>query len=173
MALCQRCYKTPPIYDCFICKGYFCLSCDEYIHSFPSKKLHTRRMLDISNTINNKQNQENKLKIIQENYQKEAEISKNLLPPEPNESNPDVCTIILRYPDGVKTMERRFLKTDKINALFYFVKSKGREIFSEREYNDFELIFGFPPKNLGNSKEKTLEEEGMFPNGIINIKEKS
>ena len=59
MALCQRCYKTPPIYDCFICKGYFCLSCDEYIHSFPSKKLHTRRMLDVSNTMNNRQNQEN------------------------------------------------------------------------------------------------------------------
>ena len=117
--------------------------------------------------------EENKLKKIEENYQKEAEISKNLLPPEPDESNPDVCTIILRYPDGVKTMERRFLKTDKINTLFYFVNSKGMEVFSERAYNDFELIFGIPPKNLDNSKDKTLEEEGMFPNGIINIKEKS
>lgn len=52
MALCQRCYKNPPIYDCFICKGYFCLPCDEYIHSFPSKKLHTRRMLDVTTAIN-------------------------------------------------------------------------------------------------------------------------
>ena len=52
MALCQRCYKSPPIYDCFICKGYFCLSCDEYIHSFPSKKLHQRRILDIASAIN-------------------------------------------------------------------------------------------------------------------------
>ena len=52
MALCQRCYKSPPIYDCFICKGYFCLSCDEYIHSFPSKKLHQRRILDIATAIN-------------------------------------------------------------------------------------------------------------------------
>ena len=51
MALCQRCYKSPPIYDCFICKGYFCLSCDEYIHSFPSKRLHTRRMLEVSTAI--------------------------------------------------------------------------------------------------------------------------
>ena len=52
MALCQRCYKSPPIYDCSFCKGYFCLSCDEYIHSFPSKKLHTRRMLELSTAIN-------------------------------------------------------------------------------------------------------------------------
>ena len=52
MALCQRCYKSPPIYDCPICKGYFCLSCDEYIHSFPSKQSHIRRMLDIATAIN-------------------------------------------------------------------------------------------------------------------------
>ena len=62
MALCQRCYKSPPIYDCSICKGYYCLSCDEYIHSFPSKKLHTRRMLDVATAINTespKQTEEN------------------------------------------------------------------------------------------------------------------
>ena len=52
MALCQRCYKSPPIYDCSICKGYYCLSCDEYIHSFPSKKSHTRRILDVATAIN-------------------------------------------------------------------------------------------------------------------------
>jgi len=86
MALCQRCYKTPPIYDCFICKGYFCLSCDEYIHSFPSKKLHTRRMLDISNTINNKQNQENVSEVkniyskINPNLDSNTDIIKETLP---------------------------------------------------------------------------------------------
>lgn len=117
--------------------------------------------------------EENKLKKIEENCKKEAEVSKNLLPPEPEEGNPDACTIVLRYPDGIKIMERRFLKTDKVSILFHFVKSKGREIFSEQQYNDFELIFGFPPKNLENSKDKTLDEEGMFPNAIINIKEKS
>ena len=62
MALCQRCYKSPPIYDCSICKGYYCLSCDEYIHSFPSKKSHTRRILDVATAINTespKQTEEN------------------------------------------------------------------------------------------------------------------
>ena len=62
MALCQRCYRSPPIYDCSICKGYYCLSCDEYIHSFPSKKLHTRRILDVATAINTespKQTEEN------------------------------------------------------------------------------------------------------------------
>ena len=58
MALCQRCYKSPPIYDCSTCKGYFCLSCDEYIHSFPSKQSHIRRMLDIATAINTEKEKE-------------------------------------------------------------------------------------------------------------------
>ena len=58
MALCQRCYKSPPIYDCSTCKGYFCLSCDEYIHSFPSKQSHIRRMLDIATAINTEKEEE-------------------------------------------------------------------------------------------------------------------
>ena len=115
--------------------------------------------------------EENKIKKRMEDYQKEAEISKKLLPDEPSEDNPDVCRIILRYPDGEKTIERRFLKTEKVNVLYIFVKSKGREIFLEQESNDFDLIFGFPPKNLDNSKNNSLEDEGLFPNAIIQIRE--
>ena len=51
MSLCQRCYKTSSVYDCIICKGSYCLSCDAYIHSFPTKRNHTRRMIDISQTM--------------------------------------------------------------------------------------------------------------------------
>ena len=61
MALCQRCYKSPPIYDCSTCKGYFCLSCDEYIHSFPSKQSHIRRMLDIATAINTEKEKESNI----------------------------------------------------------------------------------------------------------------
>ena len=116
--------------------------------------------------------EENKKKKLEEEYQKEVEYSKNNLPPEPDENNPNICKIVLRYPDGERTMERRFLKTDNINVLYLFVKSKGREIFFEKDSNDFDLCFSFPPKNLENSKKKTLEEEGMFPNAVINIREK-
>ena len=48
MSLCQRCSKSPPVYECILCKGVFCLSCDAYIHSFSSKRNHTRRMIDLS-----------------------------------------------------------------------------------------------------------------------------
>ena len=75
MALCQRCYKSPPIYDCSTCKGYFCLSCDEYIHSFPSKQSHIRRMLDIATAINTeKEEQEEKEKESNIDLKKDAKI---------------------------------------------------------------------------------------------------
>lgn len=106
-----------------------------------------------------------------EDYEKGAEMSKKLLPEEPEENNPEVSHIIFRYPDGEKTIERRFLKTNRINYLYLFVKSKGREIFFEQESNDFDLIYGFPPKNLDNSRYNTLEDEGLFPNAIIQIRE--
>ena len=61
---------------------------------------------------------------------------------------------------------------EKVNVLFYYVKSKGREIFFDEESNDFDLIFGFPPKSLENSKYNTLDDEGLFPNAYIQIREK-
>ena len=73
MALCQRCYKSPPIYDCSTCKGYFCLSCDEYIHSFPSKQSHIRRMLDIATAINTEK-EESKEKESNIDLKKDAKI---------------------------------------------------------------------------------------------------
>ena len=74
MSLCQRCFKSQPIYDCISCKGYYCLSCDNYIHSFPNKKNHTRRMIDIKNTI-----------LTKNNYNKSI-----FNPPIPNSENKDI-----------------------------------------------------------------------------------
>ena len=79
MALCQRCYKSPPIYDCPSCKGYFCLSCDEYIHSFPSKQSHTRRMLDIATAINTEKEEEKYLDFDSKNDAK-IDVIKETLP---------------------------------------------------------------------------------------------
>ena len=79
MALCQRCYKSPPIYDCPSCKGYFCLSCDQYIHSFPSKQTHTRRMLDITTAINTEKEEEKDLDFDSKNDAK-IDVIKETLP---------------------------------------------------------------------------------------------
>lgn len=116
--------------------------------------------------------EENRINKLQIEYENEAEMAKNILPKEPEESDEDVCNIVFRHPDGEKTIERRFLKNDKVEVLFTFIKSKGREIFDERESNDFNIIcLGIPPKSLEGKKNNTLEEEGLFPNSVLQIRE--
>ena len=117
---------------------------------------------------------EEKNKILKKNedYEEEVNIAKMIVKEEPEENNPDVCHIKFRFPDGEKSIERRFLKSDKIAALYNYVKSIGREIFSEPDSFDFDILFGYPPQNLENKKSNTLEEEGLFPNSILQIREK-
>ena len=116
--------------------------------------------------------EENRIKKLNKKYIYEAKIVKMILSEEPEKDNPNACHIKFRHPDGEKIIERRFLKTDKIATLYDYVKSIGREIFMEDDAFDFELIGGFPPKSLEDKKNNTLEEEGMFPNYILQIKEK-
>ena len=105
-------------------------------------------------------------------YEKEANIAKMNLPEEPDESDSEACYIKFRLPDGEKVIERRFLKSNKIQILFDFVKSNGNEIFSEPDSNNFTIIYmGFPRNNLEDKKNNTLEKEGLFPNAILQIQE--
>ncbi len=114
---------------------------------------------------------EKREKLEEEKLLKEKLIMlKNSLPPEPNDSNPNKCIIVFRYPDGSKNVERKFLKSEKIQILYNFIESIGREIYTETYINKFILIQTFPFKNLEN-KEKTLEEENLFPNAMLQIKE--
>ena len=94
-----------------------------------------------------------------------------MLPKEPDENDPNCCQIILRYPDGTKNIERRFNKNEKIENLYILVKSKGREIFMEEDNHHFSLLQTFPYKLFDDIQEHTLEEEGLFPNSVLQIKE--
>ena len=101
----------------------------------------------------------------------EKEIFSLLVPPEPDDDNPDKCIIIFRLPDGEKNLQRKFLKTDKIAVLYNYIKSLGKEIYSEEQYNNFSIIQTFPFKNFEDKLNNTLEEEGLFPNSMLQIKE--
>ena len=102
--------------------------------------------------------------------EKEAEKYKAKFVAEPDKDNPDCCTICFRYPDGDKRRDRRFLKTDKIKLLYEYITSLGNEIYTEDENGVFSLYQPFPPKKYDNM-ENTLENEGLFPNAVIQIKE--
>ena len=102
--------------------------------------------------------------------EKEAEKYKAKFVAEPDKDNPDCCTICFRYPDGDKRRDRRFLKTDKIKILYEYIISLGNEIYTEDGNGVFSLYQPFPPKKYDNM-ENTLENEGLFPNAVIQIKE--
>ena len=105
-----------------------------------------------------------------EKIEKKAEILKKKFEKEPEEDNPDVCVISFRYPDGDKRKERRFLKNNKIKDLYDYIESLGNEIYTEDGNGVFSLYQPFPPKKYENM-ENTLENEGLFPNAVIQIKE--
>ena len=118
-----------------------------------------------------KRKEEEKEKEIIKNEQEEKEIFSKLIPSEPDDNNPDKCIIIFRLPDGEKNIQRKFLKTNKISVLYDYIKSLGREIYSEDQYHSFSIIQTFPFKNFEDKLNNTLEEEGLFPNSVLQIRE--
>ena len=67
-------------------------------------------------------------------------------------------------------MERKFLKHIKINVLYNFIKSlKG--IFSLRMIFIISLLQTFPFKSFDDKKDNILDEEGLFPKSVLQIKE--
>ena len=115
--------------------------------------------------------EEEKQKEIIKTEEEEKQIFSQLIPPEPADDNPDKCIICFRLPDGEKNIQRKFLKTNKISVLYDYIKSLGREIYSEDQYHTFSLIQTFPFKNFEDKLNNTLEEEGLFPNSVLQIKE--
>ena len=43
--LCPNCQVNVPKYECQVCNCCYCLRCDSYIHSFPSKRTHLRKYI--------------------------------------------------------------------------------------------------------------------------------
>ena len=95
-----------------------------------------------------------------------------ILPKEPEENDPNACTITFRYPYGEKQKIRRFNKNDTIEVLYTYVKTLGREIYSKSDCYNFDLIYGYPPENFDKKRNCTLNEEGLFPASMVNIVEK-
>ena len=95
------------------------------------------KLKELEKVEEKKQIEERKILEEEQNYKdivnKEIEESKKYaqnLRPEPDDSNPDKCIIVFRFPDGERTEQRKFLKQDKIQLLYDFIKSLGMNIFT-------------------------------------------
>ncbi|XP_055335551.1 FAS-associated factor 1-like isoform X2 [Paramacrobiotus metropolitanus] len=89
------------------------------------------------------------------------------LPPEPQQDNGDVITVIrLRTPDG-KSVTRKFLASSPIKHLFAFAHANG---FSGDDYN---LVSSYPKKMLsGLDPNKTFKDLGLTQQVAVFVEER-
>lgn len=99
-----------------------------------------------------------------------ALFKRKQLPPEPPADEPNSTHILFRHPDGENRSERRFFKKDLIKDLYNYIESL-QEVPFNNHAGKFDLIQPFPFINF-TDKDKTLEEEKLFPNAVIQIREK-
>lgn len=101
--------------------------------------------------------------------QMEVEELKANLPEEP-EDGPDSSTIQFRLPNS-QSIQRRFMRTDKIKLMYDYVRSLGVKNGCGSGSN-FEILQTFPLKVFDSSShEKTLDEVGLFPRAKLHVKE--
>lgn len=81
----------------------------------------------------------------------------NAIPPEPDTNDSNATKIVIKLPNGTR-LERRFLKTQSVKYLYYFV-------FCNKESPlNFQIRTNFPPRDLP-GKPPQLED---FNNSVVN-----
>jgi hypothetical protein len=93
--------------------------------------------------------------------------------PEEPPAGPDVAEVVFRPPGGSgKKLSRRFMKTDSIKVLYDYIRTLDvADVgFDDRNAN-FQLIQPMPRKVFEESDTVTLQQAGLFPRAIVQIKE--
>lgn len=89
---------------------------------------------------------------------------------EPPQDDPNACHLVFRLPGSGERVNRRFLKTQKIQVLYDFVESLGEQLQFENmhtPHGDNFTIFQSMPRKEYIDREKTLGEEGLFPRAML------
>jgi hypothetical protein len=97
-------------------------------------------------------------------------VKRKQLPVEPPATEPNSTHILFRFPDGVNRSERRFFKNDTVKDLYNYVESLENVEFNNHE-GKFELVQTFPFA-IFSDMQKTLVDEKLFPNAVVQIREK-
>ena len=129
--------------------------------------------LDNKNEKNSKSNEVNDIKLI--DCLKDREVTRHNIkklikmyqyvmykpPPEPNTKDPNCCNINFRFVDEKLSFSRRYDKNTKIEELYFLISSKYPEM-------TFRLFRISPSTELTELK-NSLEQENLYPSGIIQV----
>jgi len=147
---------------------------DRMMREIQQQEYEEALLQDMEKLNKNKKEEERKQQLKKEEEEKvqskerRAEEALSRLQEEPPASDKTAATIIFRMPQTGERVTRRFAKTDKIQALYDFIDSN--KVQFENESNTFDIIQNIPLKYF-NNKEKTIEEEGLHPKALLQIKE--
>ena len=124
MSLCANCRISPSKYECFLCKCCFCLKCDSYIHSFPSKRTHLRKYITYTNQIKNNTT-----------YQLYSNPdSENLINKSKNQENKENKLSYSQRPEQIeKNEEAEFINDYQNDEYAKKIKGLGTEIMDTKE----------------------------------------
>lgn len=103
--------------------------------------------------------------------EEEAKQKRHRLPEEPAEKDPLACHIVLRLPGSGERVNRRFLKNETVQVLYDFVDSLGPERLGFENSSQEYIILQSMPRKEFTDKDKKLEEVGLFPRAMLQIKE--
>ncbi len=82
-------------------------------------------------------------------------------PPEPETKDPNGCNITFRFVDNKLSFSRRFDKNTKIKELYYLINSK----FPKLQFR----LYKISPSTELNEINNNLEQENLFPSGLIQV----
>ena len=145
----------------------------EEMHEHDRRKIEEMKQKEEQEREEKKKELEKKAQIerLEEQKKENAEVARQNLPPEPEAENESAIQISFRMPTG-GTVERRFLKTDKIQLLYDYITSLGHDDHFENSHTNFHIQETFPKKILDNYS-KTLQDEGLTRRCKLIIREHS
>ena len=82
-------------------------------------------------------------------------------PPEPEDNDPNCCNITFRFIDDKLSFCRRFDKNTKVKELYCLISSK----YPKLQYR----LFRISPSSELTESNNTLEQEQLFPSGLIQV----
>ena len=135
MSLCPNCKFNIQKYSCEICNCSYCIRCDSYIHSFPTKRSHLRRYITINNLAPNIQSNIPYL-ANNSNLNSKNNIVDDFDKNEEQENLP--------YNDNIPVISDNNEKNKEQQNIFFYsqskfdkkdTKEKNEEIEDDKEYN--------------------------------------
>ena len=93
---------------------------------------------------------------------------KTKLNPEPADTDPGKCLIKFRLPNG-SIIDRKFLKSWKIEQLYFFVNTL-ENVFVDDDSTNFDILTPFPMR-IYDDFDQTLEDAGLGQNSVLQVRE--